>query len=119
MPLEKQIAEQMERVKSLQQEVFGRTPAKEDAKRPAELKKQRVAGVREAIARVEREKKAAIQRYDTEIRALEDELKILEKRTDLDLAGQQGGGGSAGRLVAKEVNPKISTKTTRRKRTDQ
>lgn len=103
MALEKQIADQIKRVEALQKDLIGRPVGPEDAKRPEELKKNRIAGVRDAINRLQTEKKATVERYDAEISSLEKELKTLEKPTDIDLAARQSGGFRGKVKVTKNI----------------
>ena len=91
MTLEERIAEQMKRVGALQKEAIDRRPSAEDAKRPEEMKRQRAATVRAAIARLQSDRKETMARFDAEIAAREAELKQLERPSDVDFGRQQSG----------------------------
>lgn len=88
MTLEKQIAEQMQRVETLQKELIQRGATAEDANLAEEVKAERAAHLRGAIAALEREKAETANRFDAEIAARQRELKELLKTSGLDLAGR-------------------------------
>ena len=88
MTLEKQIAEQMRRVETLQKELIQRGATAADANLPEEVKAERSAHLRGAIAALKREKAETADRFDAEIAARQRELKELERTSGLDLAGR-------------------------------
>lgn len=96
MTLDKRIAEHMERVNALQKEVFDRKPSPSDARLPEQLNRERAATVRDAIDRLQRDRRETLARFDAEITAREAELRELESSTDIDFGRQQSGspGGS-------------------------
>ncbi len=113
MILEKQIEEHVKKVKRLQKDLFERIAKPEDAARPTEMKKARAAELRSAIQRLESEKKAAIERYDAEIRSQRAELAGIERPTDLDLASRHGGTPGRGRGPGKAAGSATKRKTNK------
>ena len=102
MTLDKKIAEQIERMELLQKDLIKRSVDVDDAKRPEEMKKERTASLRDAIAMLQKQKKETVARYDAEIQAREVELKTLQKRTDVEMVAQQSGGVLAKRQAKKK-----------------
>jgi hypothetical protein len=88
MTLEKQIAEQMRRVETLQKELIQKGATVEDAKLADEVKAERAEHLRRTIAALRREQADTASRFDEEIKARERELKQLEKTDGLDLVGR-------------------------------
>ncbi|MFV2054110.1 hypothetical protein [Aliiroseovarius sp. YM-037] len=110
MTLDKQIAEQIKRMERLQKDLIKRRVDVDDAKRPEEMKKERAAALRDAIATLQKQKRETIARYDAEIKAREAELKTLQKRTDVELVGQQSGGARVKRQTKKKRRPSATKK---------
>ena len=104
MTLEEQIAAQIQRVETLQKDLIERGAKPEDARRPEELKADRVAVLRRTIVDLEKQKQETIARYDEEIEARKRELKGLDKTSDVDFVLRQYSGPRppAGRKTTKK-----------------
>ncbi len=93
MELDKEIALQIQRVETLQKEVFGRKPSGDDMKRPEDMRAERAETLRRAISDLRKRREQVNARFDAEIEDYEAELKSMESRKEFDLGGASFGKG--------------------------
>ena len=91
MELDKEIALQIQRVETLQKEVFGRKPSGDDIRRPDDLRAERAETLRRAISDLRKRREQVNARFDAEVEAYEAELKSMESRKEVDLGGASFG----------------------------